>query len=43
MKVNIKKTKVRVCGSEGEALKNRIDPCGVCGGKIILNLMLCTI
>ena len=32
-----------VCGSEGEAPKSRIDPCGVCSGRVMVNLMLCTI
>ena len=42
MKVNIKKTKMMVCGSEGEAPKSRIDPCGVFGGRVMANLVLCT-
>ena len=41
-KVNIKKTKVIVCGLEGEATRSRIDPCGVCNGKLMANLVLGT-
>ena len=31
-----------VSGSEGELFKNKIDPCGVCGRKVVANLVLCT-
>ena len=30
-KVNTRKTKVMVSGSEGELFKSKIYPCGVCG------------
>ena len=40
MKVKIKKTKVMVCGSQ-EAPKSRTDPCGVCGGRVMANSVLC--
>ena len=30
-KVNTRKTKVMVSGSEGELFKTKIHPCGVCG------------
>ena len=30
LKVNIKKTKVMVNGSEGQLFKSKVDPCGVC-------------
>ena len=39
IKVNSKKTKVMVCGSE-EAPKSGIDQCGVCSGRVIANSML---
>ena len=33
LKVNTRKTKVMVSGSEGKLYKSKIDPCGVCGGE----------
>ena len=42
MKVNTRKTKVMVSGSEGELYKSMIDPCGVCGKKVIANSVLYT-
>ena len=42
MKVNIKKTKLMVSGSEGELYKSKIDPCGVCGKRVMANSVLCT-
>ena len=42
LKVNLKKTKVMVSGSEGEVLKSKIDPCGVCGKRVKANSVLCT-
>ena len=42
MKVNTRKTKLMVSGSEGELYKSKIDPCGVCGRRVIANLVLCT-
>ena len=29
-------------GSEGELFKNKIDPCGVCGRRVMANSVLCT-
>ena len=34
LKVNIRKTKLMVSGSEGELFKSKIDPCGVCGRRV---------
>ena len=42
LKVNIRKTKVIASGSEGELFSSKIDPCGVCGRRVMGNLMLCT-
>ena len=42
LKVNTRKTKVMVTGSEGELFKSKTDPCGVCGRRIIANSVLCT-
>ena len=35
IKVNTRKTKVMVSGSEGELFKSKIDPCGVCWRRVI--------
>ena len=42
LKVNTRKTKVMVSGSEGELFKSKIDPCGVCGRIVTANSVLCT-
>ena len=42
LKVNTGKTKVMVSGSEGELYKSKIDPCGVCGRRVVANSVLCT-
>ena len=31
-----------VSGSEGELYKSKIDPCGVCGRRVMANSVLCT-
>ena len=41
-KTNIRKTKVMVSGSEGELYKSKVDPCGICGRKVMVNLVLRT-
>ena len=41
LKVNIRKTKVMVSGSEGELFKSKVDPCGVCGRRVMVNLVVC--
>ena len=40
--VNTRKTKVMVSGSEEELFKSKIDPCGVCGRRVMANSVLCT-
>ena len=42
LKVHIRKTEVKVSGSEGELFKSKIDPCGVCGRRVMANSVLCT-
>ena len=42
LKVNTRNTKVMVSGLEGEALKSKKDPCGVCGRRVMANSALCT-
>ena len=42
LKVNTRKTKLMVSGCEGELFKSKIDPCGVCGKRVMANSVLCT-
>ena len=42
LKVDTRKPKVMLSGSEGELFKSKIDPCGVCGRKAMINSVLCT-
>ena len=42
LKVNTRKTKLIVSGSEGELFKSKIDPRGVCEKRVMANSMLCT-
>ena len=42
LKVNTRKVKVMVSGSEGELFKSKIDPCGVCGRRVMANSALFT-
>ena len=41
LKVNLRKTKVVVSGAEGEVTVSRIDPCGICGKRVMANSVLC--
>ena len=41
LKINTRKTKVMVSGSEGELFKSKIDACGVCGRRVMANSVLC--
>ena len=43
MKVNIRKTKMMVSGAEGETLCSKVDPCGICGKRVMSNAVLCTV
>ena len=42
LKVTTSKTKMMVSGSEGKLFKSKIDPCGVCGKRVMANSVLCT-
>ena len=42
LKVNIEKTNMMVCGSEGEVIQSRIEPYGICGKRVTVNSVLCT-
>ena len=42
LKVNLEKTKVMVCGSKGEVMRSKINPCGICGKKVTVYSVLCT-
>jgi len=42
MKVNLAKTKMMMSGSEGERLNKKIDPCGVCGKRVMAKSLFCT-
>ena len=42
MRVNLGKTKLMVSGMEEEAFHSKIDPCGVCGTRVMSNSVLCT-
>ena len=39
---NIRKTKVVLRGSEGELFYSKIDSCGICGRRVMANIMLST-
>ena len=41
LKVNLGKTKVVVSGAEGEMSVSKIDPCGICGKRVMANSALC--
>ena len=41
IKVNLGKTKLMVSGMEEEAFDSKIDPCGVCGTRVMSNSVLC--
>ena len=43
MKVNIRKTKIIVSGAEGEIVRSKVDPCGICGKRVMSNAVLCTV
>ena len=41
LKVNFGKTNVVVSGAEGEVSVTKVDPCGICGTRVMANLVLC--
>ena len=42
IRVNLGKTKLIVSGMEEEAFDSKIDPCGMCGTKVMSNSVLCS-
>jgi len=42
MKVNLGKTKLMVSGMEEGTQDSIIDPCGICGTRVMTNSMLCS-
>jgi len=43
MLVNLGKTKLMVSGIDEETPDSKVDPCGVCGERVMANSVLCTI
>ena len=39
--MNLGKTKVVVSGAEGEVSVSKLDPCGICGKRVMANSVLC--
>jgi len=42
LKVNLGKTKAMVSGTDDELSAGKVDPCGVCGKRVMANSVLCT-
>ena len=42
MRVTLEKTKLMVSGMEEEVFDSKIDPCGMCGSRVMSNSVLCT-
>ena len=42
MRADLGKTKLMVSGMEEETFNSKIDPCGVCGTRVMSNSVLCT-
>ena len=42
LKVNLGKTKMMVSGTDGEVPTSKVDPCGVCGKRVMANSVSCT-
>ena len=42
LKNSTRKIKVMVSRSGGELFKGKVDPCGVCGRRVMANSLLCT-
>ena len=40
LRVNLEKTKVLVSGAEGEVTVSKVDPCGICGKRVMANSVL---
>ena len=41
LKVNLGRTKLVVSGAEAEVTVSKIDPCGICGKRVMANSVLC--
>ena len=41
LKVNLCKRNVVVSGAEGEVTGSKVDPCGICGKRIMADSVLC--
>ena len=41
LQVNLGKTKVVASGAEGEVAVSKVDPCGICGKRVMANSVLC--
>ena len=39
--MNLAKTKVVVSGAEGEVTVIKVDPCGICGKRVMAKSVLC--
>ena len=39
--MNLGKTRVVVSGAEGEVAVSKVDPCGICGKRVMANSVLC--
>ena len=39
--MNLRNTKVLVSGAEGEVSVSKVDPCGICGKRVMANPVLC--
>ena len=42
LKVNIGKTKMMVSGTENAIALSKIEPCGICGKRVVSNAVCCT-
>ena len=41
LKVNLSMTKVVVSGAEREVTVSKVDPCSICGKRVMANSVLC--
>ena len=43
LRINIRKTKMMVSGAEGEVVRSRVYPCGICGKRVMSKTVWCTL
>ena len=43
LKVNIGKTKMMVSGTENAIALSKIEPCGICGNRVVSNAVCCSL